>query len=166
MVANGKNGTTKKTPKREHTAQRIIKAITETQGLLTLAAQRSGIGYRTICRYVAEYPSVRQAADDARERMIDFAESKLYSKIKDGDTVSILFYLKTKGKSRGYIERQEVTGEGGQPISKETNVTYKIDAKEIARAIVEAERLGITAEHIGGNGKGEAAPELPPCPDI
>ena len=31
------------------------------------------------------------------------------SNIRDGKTAEILFYLKTKGKGRGYIERQEIS---------------------------------------------------------
>jgi len=114
MVTNGKNGNGKK---REQTAARIIKALKETNGLLTMAAAKSGIGYRTVCRYVAEFPSVKEAAQDAKEAMLDFAEGKLYTKIKDGDNTAIIFYLKTQGKARGYIERHEVGGEGGGPVT-------------------------------------------------
>jgi len=113
MVNNGKNGNGKK---REQTAARIIKAIKETNGLLTMAASKSGIGYRTVCRYVAEFPSVKEAAHDAKETMLDFAEGKLYSKIKEGDNTAIIFYLKTQGKARGYIERNEITGSEGERL--------------------------------------------------
>jgi len=109
MTTNGKNGNGKK---REQTAARIIKALKETRGLLTMAAAKSGVGYRTVCRYVAEYPTVRAAAQDAKEAMLDFAEGKLYTKIKAGDNTAIIFYLKTQGKSRGYIEKQEIEHSG------------------------------------------------------
>ncbi len=123
MVTNGTNGTSKK---REETCARIIKAIKESSGLLTLAAAKSGMGYRTVCRYVAEFPSVKEAAQDAHERMLDFAEGKLYEKIKGGDNACIIFYLKTQGKARGYIERQEFTGESGGPVKVEVDVKAKL----------------------------------------
>ncbi len=123
MANNGKNGNGKK---REETAKRIIKALKETNGLLTMAAAKSGIGYRTVCRYVAEFPSVKEAAQDAKEAMLDFAEGKLYMKIKDGDNTAIIFYLKTQGKARGYIERQEFANPTGESFRVEHDAKAKL----------------------------------------
>jgi len=128
MVTNGKNGNGKK---REETAQRIIKALRESNGLLTMAASKSGIGYRTICRYVAEFPSVKEAYHESKERMLDFAEGKLYSKIKDGDNTCIIFYLKTQGKSRGYIERQEIANPEGESFK----VEHELSDEELTKII-------------------------------
>ena len=122
MVTNG-NGTNGLSKKREQTAQRIITALGECNGLLTLAARKAGVSYTTVKRYALEMPSVRQAVNDAKESMLDFTEGKLFQKIKAGDNIAILFYLKTQGKARGYIERQEFTGEGGKPI--EVNIDYR-----------------------------------------
>ena len=36
------------------------------------------------------------------------AESKLMENINGNDNTSIIFFLKTKGKKRGYVEKQEV----------------------------------------------------------
>lgn len=111
---NGKNGKNGNSKKREQTAARIIKALKETQGLLTIAAVKAGISYTTINRYVADYPSVKAAAQEAKERMLDFAESKLYNKIKNNDNICIIFYLKTQGKARGYIERTDIGNPQGE----------------------------------------------------
>ena len=121
--------------KREQTAQRIIDAIRESNGLLTLAAKKAGIGYTTVWRYTQDYPSVKEAVTEAKEKMLDFTESKLYEKIKEGDNAAIIFYLKTQGKKRGYIERQEVTGEGGKPISYELTVK-DAETKELTERII------------------------------
>jgi len=121
-MADKTNGNSKK---RELTAQKIIKAIKESNGLLTMAAKRAGVGYTTLWRYTQDFPSVKEAVYQAKESMLDFAEGKLYTKIKDGDNTAIIFYLKTQGKSRGYIERQEVTGEGGKDlIPKAPNILH------------------------------------------
>ena len=42
---------------------------------------------------------------------LDFAESQLHKQIQNGEVSSTIFYLKTKGKKRGYIERQEIAAD-------------------------------------------------------
>jgi hypothetical protein len=121
MTTNGKNGNHKK---REQTAKKIIAAIKDrdVRGLLTKAANKAGVSYRTVNRYVHDFPSVAEAWQEAKEAMLDFAESKLYEKINHGDTACIIFYLKTQGKNRGYVERQEFAGKDGKPV--EIKVVY------------------------------------------
>ena len=136
MANNGLKGLSKK---RENTAERIIKALGETQGLLTMAARKAGVSYTTVKRYAAEFPSVKQAVQDAKESMLDFAEGKLYQKIKAGDNIAILFYLKTQGKSRGYIEKQEIEHSGN--ISNERELT-----DEELTSIIEGRRSGRAAQ--------------------
>ena len=43
---------------------------------------------------------------------LDFAESQLHKQISEGNTTATIFLLKTKGKKRGYIERQEIQHDG------------------------------------------------------
>jgi len=63
-------------------------------------------------------------------------------------------------------DKMELSGEGVIPVKQELNVAVKIDSVEVAKAIIEAERLGITAENIGGNGQYENAPLLPAQSDV
>jgi len=61
---------------------------------------------------------------EPNEDFLDFAEDALVKKIKDGDTTAIIFTLKTKGKKRGYIERQEVDHSG--KLNIETVTVFKL----------------------------------------
>ena len=53
----------------------------------------------------------------ADESFIDFAESKLKEKITEGDEKSIIFFLKTKGKSRGYGDKIELSSDPNNPMT-------------------------------------------------
>ena len=116
MVENGSNGKAGNSKKKDQTAQKIIDALKESSGLLTQVAKKAGVSYTTVWRYTQEYPSVAEAVREAKEALLDFTEGKLYEQIKSGNLTAIIFYLKTQGKGRGYIERHEYTGEEGQPI--------------------------------------------------
>ena len=54
----------------------------------------------------ADYKAKVEALDDV---VLDFAESKLHQSINNGSDTATIFFLKTKGKKRGYIEKQEIT---------------------------------------------------------
>jgi hypothetical protein len=54
----------------------------------------------------------KKQVEEIKESLIDFAESMLLKKIKKEDLGAIIFFLKTKGKSRGYTERQEIEHSG------------------------------------------------------
>ena len=140
MATNGDKQTNGNSTKRDNTAQRIIEAIKHSDGLLTDAAKKAHVGYTTLWRYTKDYSSVEQAVKEAKETMLDFAESKLYGKIRDGDNTAIIFFLKTQGKARGYIERQELTGANGGPIGLENNASNLSD--EELEAIIKGRSSG------------------------
>lgn len=89
-------------------AAQAIEAIKDRKGFVTQAAKQLGISRSQLHRIINAHPTVKEALQDAREEMKDFAESKIYQKISDGDTTMIIFYAKTQMKDRGYTERQEI----------------------------------------------------------
>lgn len=58
----------------------------------------------------------KTAYDNEQEALIDHVESKLFEQIDRKDTTAIIFFLKTRAKARGYVERQELTGANGGAI--------------------------------------------------
>ena len=58
----------------------------------------------------------RAAYEELQNVALDFAETKLHQRIQEGSDAATIFYLKTKGKARGYIERTEISG-AGAPIA-------------------------------------------------
>jgi len=60
---------------------------------------------------------------NARELALDVGESQLMKAVNEGKTAELLFFLKTQGKSRGYVDRQEVENSGGQKVTVEVKIT-------------------------------------------
>lgn len=102
-----------------YTSEAVVKAIQKHNGMVSLAAKALKCSRQTIHNYATKYPEVKAAIEDAREEMTDIAESKLYAAIKKGEAWAICFYLKTQGKPRGYVERQELTGANGGALKVE-----------------------------------------------
>ena len=100
------------------TASEMAEAIKKGKGILSAAATVLGCTRQTVAAYIERYPTVKAAHDEARESTIDFVESRLLKNIDSGDTTAMIFYLKTQGKKRGYVERQEteLTGKDGGPL--------------------------------------------------
>ena len=62
-------------------------------------------------------PEIAAAFIEAEEVISDVAENRLLDAIRSGNMKAVMFYLKTKGKKRGYVERQEMTGADGKAIT-------------------------------------------------
>jgi 20S proteasome alpha/beta subunit len=75
-----------------------------------------GIERPTFYNWLKDDVDFRLKVENAEEGDIDMAESALKKQILGGNITAIIFYLKTKGKSRGYVERQEITGKDGVDI--------------------------------------------------
>ena len=95
----------------------MINALTESLGIVTIACKKVGISRQSHYDWYKEDENYRNAVDDLSDVALDFAESMLHKQIQDKDTAATIFFLKTKGKKRGYIERQEVTGAGGKDLT-------------------------------------------------
>ena len=85
----------------------LIAALEKTLGVVTQACKLAGVSRETYYNYYNSDADFKKAADDTAEIALDFAESKLHKNIEAGKEASTIFYLKTKGKSRGYVERVE-----------------------------------------------------------
>ena len=98
--------------KTEQKKEALLVALEMSLGVVTTACKRVGITRGTYYNWLKDDKKFREAVQDINNIALDFAESKLYELIKTNNVPATLFYLKTKGKSRGYIERSEVSVEG------------------------------------------------------
>ncbi len=94
----------------------MVEAMKKSLGIVSTACAEVGINRWTHYDWLKTDEEYKQEIDAISESVIDFAESKLHKLIDGGDVASTIFYLKTKGKKRGFVERTELTGNEGQPI--------------------------------------------------
>lgn len=84
------------------TIEEIESLITELRGNLAQVAVRLKVSRNWVQTRVNENPHLQEVLTDARESMLDNAESKLYSNVMAGQETSLIFFLKTQGHRRGY----------------------------------------------------------------
>lgn len=107
----------------------MLQALTNSLGNVTEAAAAIGMSRETHYAWLKDDPEYSAAVASLKNVALDFAESQLKKLMEgaerqalthDGEVVTIkdapntsavIFYLKTQGKQRGYIERQELSTE-------------------------------------------------------
>lgn len=105
-----------KSDKIRHTKKSLINALEKAMGVVTTACKNVGIHRSTFYEYYNNDPEFKKEVNDIGNVALDFTESKMFEQIRDGNTTLIKFYLATKGKKRGYVERQEITGSDGEKL--------------------------------------------------
>jgi len=101
----------------------MLQALENSLGVVTVACKKTETPRSTYYKWLKEDQEFAQAVKEIENVALDFAESQLHTQIKDGSTSATIFYLKTKGKKRGYIERNEVDlTSGDEPIKINVNI--------------------------------------------
>jgi hypothetical protein len=96
----------------------MLEALEKSLGVVTTAAKLAGIDRGSHYNWFNEDLKYRNAVNELENLTLDYAESQLHKQIKNGNTSATIFFLKTKGKKRGYIERQEIEHLGAMPSMK------------------------------------------------
>lgn len=102
--------------------EKVIEVLHKTHGLLTPAAEMLGCTYQALKQMAGRRPEIAKAIEDAKEKVLDFAESKLFEAIRNRESWAIKYFLSTQGKKRGYVERQELAGVKDLPVEFTLNL--------------------------------------------
>ena len=94
------------------TAEEYIEALRKSNGLISAAAAALKVNTGTVHVAMKRWPEVEAVAKEEREKFLDLAESQLMKCVKKGQAWAICFTLKTIGRSRGYVEKQELEHSG------------------------------------------------------
>ena len=74
---------------------------------ITATCSALGISRKTFYEWRAKKKKLAEALEEKEESIIDYAESKLVEHIQNDDIQALIFFLRTKGKKRGYVEKTE-----------------------------------------------------------
>ena len=94
--------------RREQNKDKMLKALEVTLGNVTDACKHTGVSRMTHYLWMREDEDYRAHVEMIGDIILDFAEKQLYTQIAENNTTATIFFLKTKGKHRGYIEKTEV----------------------------------------------------------
>lgn len=93
----------------------VTAKLRELHGNVSATAQSFGVARQSMIEFIQRH-GLQSVVDDARESMVDIAETMLKKAVLEGKPWAVGLTLKTLGRRRGYVERQEVTGKDGEPI--------------------------------------------------
>ena len=91
--------------KTDNNKQLMLERLDFHLGIVSRACNDANISRTTHYEWIENDPNYARAVNDIGETALDVVESELFRQIKDGNVTAIIFYLKTKGKKRGYIEK-------------------------------------------------------------
>lgn len=77
-------------------------------GIVDEARKRTGIEYKTHLTWMKNDPWYAERFLEIQEATVDYVEGHLFKQIEKGVPQSTIFYLKTRGKHRGYNEKIDV----------------------------------------------------------
>lgn len=100
------------------TEKAVADQIGKLKGNVAAVARAFGVTRQSVSEYINRRPALAALLADAREEMVDNAESALGRAVVSGEAWAVCFTLKTQGKGRGYVERQEITGKDGDDLFK------------------------------------------------
>lgn len=89
----------------------VADKLRELHGNMTAAAAALGVTRQGLAKFV-EKNNLGYIVEEARESMVDIAESALKRAVLNGEAWAIALTLKTQGKKRGYVERTETEQSG------------------------------------------------------
>ena len=95
----------------------IRNAILASGGIKKNVYDALGCSRQTLDNYLKKFTDLDALLKDQSEELLDIAENHLKKWIEQGEPEAVYFVLKTKGRTRGYTTRNEVTGANdGAPL--------------------------------------------------
>ena len=119
----------------------FLVALRGSLGIASTAAKACNLTVKPHYVYMKDDPEYRREVEEIQEMTLDYVESKLLELINSGKEASTIFYLKTKGKKRGYIEQPgyEIPPDEGEFKMPVIEIVKDIDYEDVTSKRIENE---------------------------
>lgn len=98
------------------TDQELLEALQTSCGIYSRAAKSLGVSRQAVRERVENNPEIKKAVEQMQEAIADEAEHGLIELIRSTNEQirfnAVKYYLSTKGKGRGYVEKQQLEHQG------------------------------------------------------
>lgn len=94
----------------------VRESLEKWKGNMAAVGRAFGVTRQAVWLFCDKHEGLKEYQRELREEFVDNVESGLYKNAISGNVAAQIFILKTLGKDRGYVERQEVAGAGGGPV--------------------------------------------------
>lgn len=125
----------------------IIAALDATGGIILHAAERLGIVRQTLHRWISTDTELKAAQDEITEANLDLAESALMTAVKAGSIDAAKFYLRCKGRARGYGDHVEVASKVEATIPRVDYSMYSTEELEQLDALLAKGQAALGSSH-------------------
>lgn len=115
--------------------QAFINELKAAGGVIYVACANVGIGRSTYYRWRDSDPEFAEAVAEVMDAQVDYVEGKLMELINAGDTTATIFYLKTKGRARGWNDRAQPPAPAAERPDQGEPAREQAGNKEVAARI-------------------------------
>lgn len=98
------------------TEQGVKEALAEHKGNMAAVGRQFKVSRTAVWQFCDKRIELKEYQRELREGFVDEVENCLYKNATTGNVTAQIFILKTLGRDRGYVERQEVTGANGGAV--------------------------------------------------
>ena len=130
------------------TVEAVERALRKHHGILQPAADVLGVCRDGLAKFIERNPSLKDVRQQAKEAFVDGAEGALASLVSEKHPGAVMFTLRTMGRHRGYVERNELAGQLGIEVREMEPVPRAPDMQTWLsnRTIVQEHLAAIDAE--------------------
>lgn len=109
------------------TKEQVLNAIKGSAGIITTIQKRlsaeieHNVSWPCTKEYTEKWAETREAMEGERQTTLDVAEGTIVKEIYNNNPEMAKWYLKMKGKDRGYVETQEIQMANKDPLNINLN---------------------------------------------